>query len=1009
VRPAIASIGAAHVITDQSMDIHLHNGTALKPVNSDSQIRTASVSVVPRATYRIQLHGGFTFKDATALVPYLAELGISHVYCSPFLQARSGSTHGYDIVDHAKINPEIGTPDDYGEFVSTLQRFGMAQMADVVPNHMSVLGAHNAWWFDVLENGPASEYADFFDIDWLPASPDLTGRVLLPVLGDHYGAVLERGELKLQFEPDAGMFTLRYGEFRFPIDSEEYPTILARARAALDSAIADHALCEAFDTVIASFSALPKRREHVAERLTLRRIEKEKCKRSLSVLVGRHPAIGELITQATRSFNGDPEEPGSFDDLHRLLESQAYRLAYWRVASDEINYRRFFDINELAALRMDHAPVFEATHQQIFDFLQKGAISALRIDHPDGLFDPAAYFEALQNHYRRQKSADGMFAVSPEASKPLYVVVEKILAAFEHMPESWAVHGTTGYRFANLVNGVFIDGSAERRMTRIYQSFTDVRSSFEEIATASKRLILRSALASELSVLSNQLARIARSDRKTRDYTLNSLRQALAEVIASFPVYRTYIAADISEADRRYIEWAVARAMRHSHAADTSIFGFIKAVLLCEVTPDGPSSEAMMRRFTRKFQQLTAPVMAKGVEDTAFYIYNRLVSLNDVGGDPARFGYSVRAFHFASAERAEKWPTTMLATSTHDNKRSEDVRARIDVLSELASAWRLQLRRWRRLNRTHKRKVEGVPAPSGNDEYFLYQTLVGSFPVGAATESGLADYRERVERYMIKAVREAKVHSSWLNPHAEYENAILSFVRALLGYERNRFLEDFQSAVAQVAWLGMLNSISTTLIKYTSPGVPDCYQGNELWDFSLADPDNRRAVDYSRRRELLAQLKLAGGESDQRLALLGELFDTPEDGRAKLYVIWRLLSLRRHSPDIFYLGDYCPIETSGARSAHVVSYARRHENSGIIVVAGRLYAGLGVQARMLPDDELWADTRIELPFIDPSTPLLDVLSGVTCTAKDGCLRLGAVCANFPGAVLAYGNASDGFH
>ena len=925
---------------------------------------------IPRATYRIQLHKGFGFRDATALVPYLAELGVSHVYCSPYLRARSGSMHGYDIIAHDELNPEIGSRAEFDGFVAELRRHGMGQIMDVVPNHMGVMAADNVWWMDVLENGQASPYADYFDIDWHPASAHLNNRLLVPVLGGHYGALLQEGELKLTFDASRGAFSVEYHHHRLPIDPRTYPRILAKAPQALQE-------------ISAEFGSLPPR--EAAGLAAAREVAKDSLKQRLSRMCAENPALSPGIQAAVASFNGMPGDVASFDALHELLDAQAYRLAYWLVASDEINYRRFFDINELAALRMEKPEVFDATHALVFDLLREGAVDGLRIDHPDGLYDPAAYFRRLQEKYVEVCGASRAL----EDRRPLYVVVEKIVASYESMPEAWAVHGTTGYRFANLVNGVFVDESSARAFSRLYSGYTGVRDDFEEIARRSRQLILRIALASELTVLANRLARIAHGHRGTRDYTLNTLRQALAEVIACFPVYRTYRAETISVDDRRWIDWAVARARRHTRATDRSIFDFISGVLL--------SDEPAMRAFAMKFQQLTAPVMAKGVEDTGFYIYNRLVSLNDVGGDPAVFGYGVNAFHGASADRAAKWPHTLVATSTHDNKRSEDVRARINVLSELPAAWRLNLRRWTRLNRSNKRLVEGEQVPSRNDEYLLYQILLGSFPV-AGDADALVAYAKRVDAYMLKAIREAKVHSSWVNPDAEYEAAMSAFVNGLLKPDRNLFLEHLRGAAATVAWLGMLNGLSATLIKLTSPGVPDIYQGNELWDFSLVDPDNRRPVDYSIRRELLAGLPASGAPVPE----VREIFAKPQDGRAKLFVTSRLLAHRKANPGLFLNGGYTPVLASGRRESNTLAFARIHDGSGLLTVATRLHAGLGLVVGELPCGEsLWEGTKLEVPFLPGGTRVRNIFTGSEIEVREGALLLGQIFADAPAAALAF--------
>jgi (1->4)-alpha-D-glucan 1-alpha-D-glucosylmutase len=951
-------------------------------------VRTGSGSlekaVVPRASYRLQLHGKFTFGDATRLLPYLARLGVSHVYCSPYLRARPGSTHGYDIIDHDSLNPEIGTREDFDRFVAEMQRLGMKQIADIVPNHMGVLAADNAWWQDLLENGPASALAEFFDIDWHPPSEHLVNRVLLPVLGDHYGVELAAGKLQLAFEPERGSFAVHYYVHRLPIDPREYPRILASAVRELEAEGEPLAhAAQALRTILDAFSRLPRRDETARARMDERNLNKEISKGRLASLARSNGAVAAAVSRAVASLNGRPDEPSSFDALHDLLEAQPFRVAFWRVASDEINYRRFFDVNDLAALRQEHEPVFEATHRFIVSLVNQGAIQGLRIDHPDGLYDPRAYFRKLVE----------------SCKNPPYVAIEKIVAPFENVPEDWCVHGTTGYRFANVVNGLFVDPSAEARFTRIYQAFVGDTTSFEEIARRSRRLILRTALASELTLVTSRLARIARADRSTRDFTFNTLREGLTEVLANFPVYRTYIDDQVRPEDRRYIDWAVTRARAESRAADVGVFDFIRDVLTCDLPTRSPALAAQVRHFARKFQQVSSPVMAKGVEDTSFYLYNRLVSLNDVGGDPAEFGFPPARFHRASAHRARHWPHTMLATSTHDNKRSEDVRARIDVLSEMAAGWRLQLRKWSRMNDAKKTPVDDVPAPSRNDEYLLYQVLLGSFPTGEPRGADLDAYCERIVAYMQKATREAKARTSWARVNEPYEKATEAFVRALLADKPgNEFLEDFRAAVLPVTWIGFLNSLGVAAVKLTSPGVPDCYQGNEIWDFSLVDPDNRRPVDYELRSDLLARLEALGPVPGRDA--LDEIFHHLEDGRAKLYVIWRLLQLRRERETLFRDGGYMAIRTSGARARHALAFARRQAREFSITVVPRMMVGLGLQPGALPcGAAVWGDTRIELPFLNEGDVLRDALSGAEIAVTGGGLAIADILERVPVAVL----------
>jgi len=936
---------------------------------------------IPLATYRLQLHRGFTFDDAARIAPYLGSLGVSHAYCSPVLRARPGSEHGYDVVSHREINPELGGRAGFERMAAALRTHGIGIVLDIVPNHMSVTGPDNAWWLDVLENGPASPFAGYFDIDWAPINPDLRGKVLLAVLGDHYGEVLARGELVLAFDAAAGAFAVRYFEHRFPLDPRTCPAILSGI--------------DELAGLAAEFGRLPPRDGDAAARAT----EKDRLKGSLAALVTGSSTAARAIDAALARFNG--EDPAR-NALHELLEAQAYRLAYWRVATDEINYRRFFDVNELAALRVEAEPVFEATHGFILELAAAGLVDGLRIDHPDGLFNPERYFERLQQEYAQR--AGVLRAPSARPARALYVVAEKITARHEHLPERWAVHGTTGYRFAAVANGVFVDGAARGRIDRIWRSFTGETSDFEEAAFRGKWAIMRSALASELTVLATQLLRIARGDRRTRDYTFNALRNALAEATACLPVYRTYVARKPSPQDRRYVDWAIAKAVSRSHLADASIFGFVRDALLGRA-PAGASAgiKAQVLEFAMKFQQFSAPVTAKGVEDTALYTYNRLVSLNEVGSDPDAFGLTVAAFHGASADRAQRWPHTMLATSTHDNKRSEDVRQRINVLSEMPGAWRLLLRRWRTVNRSLRKVVHGKPAPSANDEYLLYQTLLGTFPVGVMRGDALDAYRDRIERYVLKAAREAKTHTSWINQSAEYEAALREFVHALLGTARpNPFLEDLRAQAQAIAWFGALNSLSMTLLKFTSPGVPDLYQGNELLDLSLVDPDNRRPVDYGIRERALAELA-AIGAGPGLVTAARSLAEQPHDGRAKLFVIWRLLEARRRRPELFRDGSYHALRVSGARSAHALAYARRQGRGTLVVIAGRLFAKLGRAPGQLPLGETtWGDTVVECDPLMEGHLLTNVLTGERIEVTRTGIPLARAFAHFPAAAfLAY--------
>jgi (1->4)-alpha-D-glucan 1-alpha-D-glucosylmutase len=937
--------------------------------NGDS--RTVSI---PRATYRVQLNRNFTFNHATAIVPYLARLGISHLYVSPILKARPGSAHGYDVTDHNALNPELGTEEDFNRLVETLHQHQMGLIVDIVPNHQGVMGDDNPWWMDVLENGPASEHASFFDIDWHPTRSSMRNRVLVPVLGEPYGVILERGELKLEFDAAAGSFSVRYFQHRFPIDPREYPRIFSNHLGALDQVFAvDDPNRADFESLLDGFGRLPPRDAATPEARTERLRDKEVLKRRLLRLIERCPEILKYIERTVQALNGVPGDPRSFDALDALLEAQAYRLAYWRVAVEEINYRRFFDVNDLAALRMNEPAVFQKSHRLIFELMEQGKIDGLRIDHPDGLYDPQEYFERLQD--RAKKDACG---------KSTYVVVEKILAAHERLPSEWSVQGTTGYEFAALATGWLVNSNAEQRMTRIYREYTGQTAEFEEIAYRSKKLVMRASLAAEVAVLATQLDRIAQLDRRTADFTRAALRDALMEVIAYFPVYRTYIShRGVSDEDRRIVHWAVGLARKRSFAADLTVFDFLQEVLLDEGGSERPEAHRRaMREFAMKFQQVTAPVTAKGIEDTAFYLYNRHVCLNEVGGDLRRFGYSTGALHQENQERAKQWPHSMLASSTHDTKRSEDVRARIAVLSELPDLWRRHLSRWTRLNRSRRRQLEDGWAPTRNDEYLLYQTLIGTW-----TGEPDATYIKRIQAYMIKAARESKAATSWMNPNADYERALSDFVAALLARTAtNAFVKDFTALAERVSFFGSLNSLSQTALKLTCPGVPDFYQGTELPNFSLVDPDNRRPVDY---------------EAIQR-ALDESLRASPpmvEAASAKLFLIHKLLDLRRRIPDLFACGAYEPVRVTGQYAEHVCAFWRTHEANACLVVVPRWMATLTKGEKKLPlGNEVWGDTVLEIEPTQLEGSFTDVLTGRELRLSSS-VRVGEVLERFPVAVL----------
>ncbi len=1010
----------------------------------------------PRATYRVQFHRGFTFREATAVVPYLAALGVSHLYASPYLKARPGSTHGYDIVDHGVLNPEIGSEADYDAMVRALGDHGLGQILDIVPNHMGIGAEGNKWWLDVLENGPASPYAPFFDIDWKPLKEELRNKVLLPVLGDQYGQVLENQELTLAFDRATGSFWITYYENRWPVAPGSVARILEHRQDALASALGapapvgagapppdpasvSPALAE-YQSIVTAIHNLPPREETDPAKVALRHREKEVIKRRLAAICEAEPAVCRFIEENIQLVNGRKGEPRSFDLLDEILSEQAYRLAYWRVAAEEINYRRFFDVNDLAAIRMNDPQVFESTHRLVLDLLRTGKVQGLRIDHPDGLFDPLGYFRTLQRARIRQvceaevgaapggegqaRSALVERAVAEietlgqadpasAAARPLFLVVEKILGPGEPLPAQWPVWGTTGYEFLNVLGGLFAARDEARRLDEMYERLIGRRIHFPDLVYECKKLIMYVSMASETNVLGHQLNRLSERNRWSRDFTLYSLTQALREIIACFPVYRTYICATkdlASERDRAYVEQAVHAARHRNPAIDASIFGFIRDVLLLRF-PSRLSEEdrAMQREFVMKFQQVTGPVMAKGVEDTAFYRYNRLVSLNEVGGEPERMGTTAAEFHRMNWERLERWPGSLATTSTHDTKRSEDVRARIHVLSEVARDWRGAVALWRRMNARRKVVVEGAPAPDANDEYLLYQTLVGSWPLEGATGEALAAYRERIQAYMAKATREAKVNTSWINPNPDYDGAVRDFVAALLEESPgNRFVPELAAFVGRIARPGLVNSLAQTVLKLLSPGVPDVYQGTEVWDLSLVDPDNRRPVDYALRARALDDLRARSAQEGLQ-ALATELAGRLEDPRTKLFVVHRALEARRQAPGLFHRGAYLPVEAEGARAAHVIGFVR-HRPEGdepfgtALAVVPRLATRLVRSPEALPlGPEAWGDTFVPLPVEVGARRFVNRFTGARLSVSQrgghAGFPLAALLSQFPVALL----------
>ena len=938
---------------------------------------------IPTATYRLQFNKNFTFRQAREIVTYLHHLGISDAYASPYFQAGAESLHGYDITDHNKFNAAIGSREDYDAWVAELHAHGMGQIADFVPNHMGINDPQNVWWQDVLENGASSLYAPYFDIDWRPLKTDLHDKVLLPILGDQYGRVLERGELRVRF--DSGSFSLTYFDHVFPIAPGTYRYILELALENLAEFREEDFYAE-FQSILTALEYLPRRTETDPERIKERAREKEIIKKRLERRCAEAPQVQRAIEKAVETINGHIGDPRSFDRLDELLNAQSYRLAFWRVAAEEINYRRFFDVNDLAAIRVELPEVFDAAHKLLFELVASGAVTGLRIDHPDGLYRPLEYFEKLQ-----MRCAKALRVPLPKDGRAIYLIVEKILTGEEQLPQNWPVHGTTGYDFANQVAGVLVDHNAEGAITKIFKRFIGHSLHFGHLVYAKKRLVMRISLANEVNVLGTMVDRLSEQNRWFRDYTLEALARAVRETIACFPVYRTYLepGKPVSEEDRAVIERAVAAAKRRNPAIEESVFNFLRDLLLFRF-PENLDEEqrAAHAEFVLKFQQFTGPITAKGLEDTVFYIYNRLAALNEVGGEPQLFGLSVEAFHQRNLRRQRDWPASLLATSTHDSKRSEDVRARMLAISEIPPLWGRSLQKWRTTNRRFKKQIDDAEAPDAGEEYLLYQTLLGTWPVdldGAPVPSVGPKFIARIQRYMAKALKEAKLNTSWIQPNENWDDAMQEFVaRILEAGPRNKFLPAFLPVAAEIARLGAINSLAQTAIKLTAPGVPDIYQGTEIWDDSLVDPDNRRPIDYARRREMLTQIENVPAN---------ELMQCWPDGRIKMRLTQRLLHLRRENPELFREGIYEPINFGGAFADCAIGFVRRHRDRAIIVIVPRLSSRVGFP----PIGDRWQDTHVVLPA--GLSNLRDVFSDRKVRVENSQLRLAVAMSQLPFAVF----------
>ena len=910
---------------------------------------------IPTATYRFQFTPEFGFDQARDLVPYLSRLGISEVYASPLFQASSSSTHGYDVNDPNQFSAALGGKEGFEKFSKALKAEDLGLLVDFVPNHMGIDGEFNWRWQDVLENGENSRFARYFDIEWQPRLDRLKDRVLVPILGAHYGAVLEKGELALSYAE--GRFFIRYFRFRLPLRPHSYGAVLQEIMAQLPADDDRRALLRSLSD---AFENLP------AEDTEQREVLLHKTRDRLRDLLASDDLLQARLEQVLKKFNGIPGDPATVESLHALLESQHYRLAFWKVGAHEVNYRRFFAVDTLVGLKMEEPEVFDATHRLLGELVSRNAISGIRLDHIDGLWNPAQYLERLAELVRRKLNGGG----------PLYTLVEKILAAEETLPAKWAVHGTTGYEFcANLIE-LFLDRADEPAWTRIYCDFTGERASSPDLTYQDKLFVLQEIFPNAIIGLANELDALIDSDWHWRDLSLHEIETGLLHLLACLPVYRTYRAPGqtMVEDEKKWVRQAVHQAITRNPCLDPTGLRFLASVVMGDYPPAGASAEQKQAfaNWVCKLQQATGAVMAKSVEDTHFYRYVRMFGANEVGSHPSRFGQPVEEFHRINQQRLEQAPLNLLATSTHDTKISEDCRARLFALAELPAEWEAHLNAWHRITQALRHDVDGREAPDRQEEYLLYQLLLAAWPLGMQSPDDA--FRQRIQSCFHKAQAEAKRNTTWTYPHKSWETATGSFIEAVLSSEE--FLRDFVPFAERIAARGMTYSLAQTVLKLTSPGVPDIYQGNELWDFSLVDPDNRRAVDYEARKALLEKL-------DQRTP--DDLWNNWTDGAIKMKIIQSILTYRREFPQVFTQGQYEPLEVRGGRAAEVIAFLRKHEGTEVLVVV----------PRRLGQGEGWGDTRLPL---GPSR-WKNILTGAPLEVTGEDVSLSKIFASWPLAVL----------
>ena len=922
---------------------------------------------IPTATYRIQFNSGFKFEAAQNIIAYLSELGISDLYASPIFKARAGSTHGYDVVDPTQLNPELG---DFEPLIKEIKNHQMGWVQDIVPNHMAY-DSENHWLMDVLENGSESEAFDYFDIEWDQAYDDIKGRILTPMLGNFYGECLENGEIQLQYD-EAGL-SVNYYSLKLPVRIESYARFITQNLGHLG-----RALGRRHPDFIKLLGILYLMKSAPGETKGKERYDQIAfVKGLLWELYTHNPEVKEFVDSNIEFFNGEKGNPESFNLLDNLLKEQFYRLSFWKVGAEEINYRRFFTVNELISVKVQEIKVFHKTHAFINQLVEEGIITGLRIDHIDGLYDPTEYLKRL-----RDKAGD------------VYLTVEKILELGEKLPETWQVQGTSGYDFLNYVNGIFCRCESEKSFTDIYTKFTRIESNYEQLSIEKKQLIVEKNLAGDVDNLAQILKRIAGQSRLGIDFTMNGLKRTLSEILTLFPVYRTYVNGDgLSEEDRAYIQEVIEEA-RGRIPLLLNELNFIEKILLLDweefLTED---QKALRLHFVMRLQQLSGPLMAKGIEDTLFYVFNRLVSLNEVGGNPGKFGITLADFHDFNQEQSKAWAYKMNATATHDTKRGEDARARLNVLSEIPEQWGEQVKKWSEINRSQKNNVRGKEVPVPNDEYFFYQALIGTYPFD---ENENSTFLERIKDYMLKSVREAKTQTAWLRPDSAYEEGFLGFVEKVLKpSESNQFLKELLPFQKRIADYGIFNSLSQTLLKYTAPGVPDTYQGTEFWDLSMVDPDNRRPVDYEQRISVLKDIKQKS--QTDNLKLIDELMSSKKDGKIKLFITHQVLQARKEQLEVFQKGEYLPLEVVGKFKDHIVAFARSFENTTAIAIAPRFLTSLIAPNENPLGEKVWADTQLQLPQ-GFSASWRDIFTGQTLTGN-GTIAIAQVLQHFPVALL----------